>query len=296
MNGIGSGIFFPLTDATVSKLSHPQERNKTFGRYIASWGGSLLVGPLVGGLASTLGSLRDVFLVSTLIGGASVVVVILMLEPDLRNSRIRMDEYAEVPSDLGLKLIPMVVITLLNAFILGILFSIFPGYAASLSIAPIQIGFLFSTYAGVRLIFLLSSEKVARLGIANALWLSTLALSLPLLVLAFARDIVFFELAFALFGLSSGIFLPTIMIMYSRARPRGGVGTAMGVFESMSGAGAMVGPVVGGIVADYYSSSAPYMLSSGVGLVTLPIILLTKERNRKRVNPPGQTTHSELRK
>jgi MFS family permease len=277
ISGAGNGIFFPFVDAAVSKLSHPAERNKVFGRYIASWGSALLVGPIIGGAVGTLVGVRDVFLVSALIGGASIIVVVTLLEPNLRDRTIGRDEFAQVAPERILKLYPIVVITLLNAFIIGILFSIFPGYATSLSLPIFQIGLLFSTYAGVRLIFLFSPGKVARLGITKALLLSMLALALPALVLVFAKDIVSFALAFALFGTSAGIFLPTIMIMYSRAKSKGGVTGAMGVFESMSGAGSMVGPVVGGFVADYFSPIAPYVLCSGVGLATIPIILLMKE-------------------
>jgi MFS family permease len=289
ISGTGIGIFFPFVDAAVSEQTNPSNRNKSFGRYVASWGSALLVGPIIGGTVGTLVGIREVFLASALIGGVSIAVVVLRLQPNMRDRKEDVSEpKTELTQERRFRIYPIVAITLLNAFIIGILFSIFPGYAQSLSLPVYQIGLFSSIYAGVRMFYLFSPGKVASLGISRALLISMLLLSLPTLILAYAKDFVSFALCFALFGSSAGIFLPTIMIMFSRARSKRGITAAMGVFESMSGAGSMIGPVVGGYVATSVSPTAPYFLCCGIGLASIPIILLNNEYTK--VAEPGTTT------
>ena len=288
-SGIGNGLFFPIADAFASEVEVPESREKVLGRYSASWGGSLLVGPLIGASVMSAVGFRNGVLFAALIGFAALMVVVVGLLPGYSTRPLRIGEESPDTHAIRQSVYPLVVITIANQFAYGAIFSLFPVYASGHALGLFEIGSLFSLYALVRLIFFLSSHRIARLGVLKTLGMAIGTLCVPLILVAGVPDYPVFLLAFALIGVSSGLFFPTIINLFAWARADRGMDAQMGFFESFSGIGSLVGSAVGGVVADTVSPSAPYYFSGGVVFLLVPLIFRAR-RIEQPQRPIGERT------
>ncbi len=89
-------------------------------------------------------------------------------------------------------------------------------------------------------------------------------------------------------GLSAGLWPATLAIMSSYA-PQKRLGFCMGVMQAGLTAGGVLGPLVGGLLADFLSMRAAFMCAAaGLTLITFSLIFIIKEP--KRVKPAVQET------
>ena len=277
--GLGSGTFWPIADAFVSEIAVAQPREKVLGRYSASWGAGLLVGPLLGGYVVTYLGYRAGFLVSASIVGLCLAVVVLGIIPHYSGRPIRQEvrpdrvEWGAVASSRPNRLV-VASLAGVNSFVLGMIYVVFPRYAEGLSIAPLQLGVLFSTYAVARLILFLSSHRISMSGIIRSLGLSAGLLVVSGAILGSTSSFFVFLFAFVLLGISAGISIPAIMNLFARTDSGGAMTRTMGVYEAVSGGGIVSGSFTGGAVANYVTPAAPYFLASALTLASLPLILL----------------------
>ncbi len=168
--GLGSGMFWPTTDALVSEVAVSQPREKVLGRYSASWGTGLLVGPLLGGYVVTYFGYRGVFLVSAVTLSMCLATVLLRITPHYSSRPIRKVDRADATgATIGRRpnQVAVAALAVITSFLLGMIYLIFPRYAASLSITSIQLGYLFSAYAVTRLMLFFMSHRVAMVGIVQ---------------------------------------------------------------------------------------------------------------------------------
>jgi MFS family permease len=86
--------------------------------------------------------------------------------------------------------------------------------------------------------------------------------TLGLVLFAVAMNTAVVWLAIAVFGLSNGIFLPSVTSLVSfEADPRSR-GAVMGAFNSASSAGRIVGPALSGPIYFNFGHAAPFVASA----------------------------------
>ena len=112
----------------------------------------------------------------------------------------------------------------------------------------------------------LNERRIIALGLALQIIASILVIG--------AYDYLSVALVVALIGYAAGVQIPSATSMISRIL-RHEVGLSLGVMEAMFGIGWVIGPGVGGFLADYTSwSGAPYIFMGLVSIASLIYFVL----------------------
>ncbi|TDQ04725.1 MDR family MFS transporter [Labedaea rhizosphaerae] len=114
VQGLGAGGLMSLAIAIIADMVSPRERSRYTGYFMAVWGLSSVVGPLVGGLFAGLDTFagidgwRWVFMVNVPIGLLALVVVARFLNLPHRKVEQRVDYWGAVTLTAGL--VPLLVV------------------------------------------------------------------------------------------------------------------------------------------------------------------------------------------
>lgn len=91
-------------------------------------------------------------------------------------------------------------------------------------------------------------------------------------------------------GLSAGLWPATLAIMSSYA-PQKRLGFCMGVMQAGLTAGGVLGPLVGGLLADYLDMRTTFMVAAvALGLITTIMVFVIKEPKRVKTVVPDKKT------
>ena len=105
-------------------------------------------------------------------------------------------------------------------------------------------------------------------------------LAIAQIFIGFAQDVNQLFLGRLLQGGLSG-FLPAAMALIASNTPEEKTGYALGILQSSTAAGTVLGPLFGGLIADFFSFRAVFFVVAGLlGLVGFAIIFFVKEEKR----------------
>lgn len=164
----------------------------------------------------------------------------------------------------------------------GIVTPIFPYYVVELEARAIDLGVLAASFALTR-IFLAGpmgrlSDKTGRKPI---LMFSLVGFAVSNVVYAFAQDIMVMIVARAVEGAFSAGFFPSANAYVSDVTTAENRGTAMGYISMGNMLGFVIGPTVGGVLAQFLGIRIPFIIAAGGTLITfLAIVLFVKEPTR----------------
>ncbi|MBO3755252.1 MAG: MFS transporter, partial [Candidatus Brockarchaeota archaeon] len=190
--------------------------------------------------------------------------------------RIAVDE-ARPSSAQAFLSIYLVVIT--YSIALSLIFCIFPAYASTLGVSAFQIGVLFAILGVARTIAFWQSERIAKIGEERAMTLGLLAQAFSLFCLAFLKGFMYFLALTALLGLGAGILTPLSLSVISKMAPIGKAGLTIGALEAFFGVGWVIGPSIGGFIAESFSAELPYLIFA---LISGLCVILVTLRSRIR--------------
>ena len=114
VQGLGAGGLMSLAIAIIADMVSPRERSRYTGYFMAVWGLSSVVGPLVGGLFAGMDTFagfdgwRWVFLVNVPVGFAALVVVARVLNLPHRKVKQRVDYWGAFTLTAGL--VPLLIV------------------------------------------------------------------------------------------------------------------------------------------------------------------------------------------
>ena len=151
----------------------------------------------------------------------------------------------------------------------GIMLPILPLYANQLGATGIWIGVVFGGYAISRAVFIpiigrYSDRRGRKLFIIIGLFVS----SLVSLTYILANNIPQLIAVRLVHGAFSGMTAPLARAWIGDVAPRGEEGKWMGYFNAAFTAGMATGPLLGGIITDYYSMEFAFAVVGGVSFVT----------------------------
>ena len=135
----------------------------------------------------------------------------------------------------------------------GIVVPLLPVYAHDLGASGFYIGLIFGAFSLSRTVFLpyfgrLSDRKGRKCIILPGLF----AYSLISLALAFSNDVPTLILIRFFHGIASAMLMPVIQAYVGDITPSGREGTVMGIFNMSLFIGLSLGPLLGGVIQDYY--------------------------------------------
>jgi DHA1 family tetracycline resistance protein-like MFS transporter len=278
--GAGSGNM-AVAQAYIADVTTPENRAKGMGLLGAAFGLGFVLGPAIGGAVTFLGGHHDLGLVAA---GCSALAFVLaaakLPEPPARSQaghdRFRLDPafYVDALTDPRLRL------SLALFFVFTFAFANMEATLVLFTERVFQFGIkensLMFTYIGL-LMVLIQGGLVGRLNkrvsekklvLAGALFTAA-----GLLLIAFSRTPPVLYVALALLALGTGITNPANQSMLSKQASPGGVGGVLGVGQSLSTLGRILGPLAGGWLFLNAGLQSPYYLGCGVMLLSFAIAL-----------------------
>jgi multidrug resistance protein len=278
------GANIGVAQAYVADITSPEDRAKGMGMIGAAFGLGFIFGPAIGGGLSHFGPA-----VPFLAAGALAFVNGLMAIRWLAESRPVLTKPVRTQFGFRARFDTLIGFardgrggTLMAVFFL-VTFA-FAALEATFSLwadrrwefTPAQVAYLFA-YIGVLITIVqgvMVGPLVRRLGERRLALVGSAVLSLGLIAIPAAPSIAWLAGALALLALGQGTTMPAISALISRAAPAGEQGRLLGVSQSLSALGRVLGPVWGGIAFARIGIGAPYV--TGGLVVGIALLLLTR--------------------
>jgi len=167
----------------------------------------------------------------------------------------------------------------------GIVIPLFPFYLESLGMAGIELGVLAASFAIARIILAGPMGNVSdRVGRKPILMISLIGFAFSNIVYAFAYDVPVMIAARALEGAVSAGFFPAANAFVSDVTTPKNRGTAMGYLSMGNMVGFVVGPALGGFLAQFLGIRIPFILAGIAALVTMGLLyVLVQEPVKKTI-------------
>lgn len=249
-----AGAIIPTTQAYIADITTPENRARGMGLIGAAFGLGFIFGPAIGGLLSPYGYDKPGLLASAM-AGANFLFALFMLPESLsennRNVTRRWLIHFELLSDRSLR--SSIGTLLLLFFVVTFAFSNMEATFGLLNahryeLSARQTGYLF-TYIGVLLGLVqgaLVGRLVRHLGESLCVSIGIFSMVMGLTLMPFAPDIFSYCGIIALLAFGTGINNPCINSMLSRKLQPDEQGGVMGIAQSMSSLGRILGPIWGG--------------------------------------------------
>ena len=169
----------------------------------------------------------------------------------------------------------------------GIVIPIFPFYIESLGLAGLELGALAASFAIARIFLAGPMGRLSdRVGRRPILIFSLLGFAFSNFVYAFATDVIVMISARALEGAVSAGFFPAANALVSDLTTPKNRGTAMGYLSMGNMVGFVIGPALGGFLAQFLGIRMPFILAGIATLFTMVLLYLLVHTVLRR--PPAR--------
>lgn len=270
VDGLGSAMRSAPTTAYVGDVADGDERGQAIGAYRSSGMLAMAVGPVLGGGLATVGSLALPFLV---LGGVTVVGAVALLWLPPAPGGVDAGFSLPTPAALRRTITPAIAVLGLSGFLAALgtaaLSPIFaPLLGATVDAGPAYVGLAWGLLGlGVALFVPVGgtladeSGRVRTLVAGKLLW-ALVAVGLAVATLPVAPLALLF-----LGGLASGLMGPALGALRYEIAPDGRESTVVGGFGALGAAGAVVGPLAGGWIADLVGLRTTVLVVGALWLV-----------------------------
>jgi len=282
VNGFCLCIYWPSLQAWIADRQTGAGLARNIGSFNLSWTAATLAGPILSGSLYSIYPRLPFFIAAAI----AVVLFFLVFATVQDNSPVSVERVA--PADMVASkwrrrfLYAAWVANFASWFILANARYQFPKLARELNVSPdiigVLLGFLgFALFLGFYLLrrtdrwhftrnFLLGAQVLAMAGI---------------LLIAISKDPTLFALAFLMIGLCCSMTYYSSLYYAVHLLKKKGRGS--GLHESILGGGAVLGPILGGVAAQYAGLRAPYFLCFAVLAAALgaQYLLVRKETSPK---------------
>lgn len=292
--GIGNANI-AVAQAYVSDVTNDETRSKGMGAIFAGFGLGFVLGPAIGGLFTSKW-LSDLFLANNMIYCAQhplqligfvaaffslldlICTAIFLPEPEKRGAagqeRYGQGQHFIIETLQNPRLQPSLAIFFIATFAFAnmeatlVLLTLDKfGYSAQ------QNSFMF-TYVGLLICFV-QGGFIHRLykiyGEKKLVTVGTLLIGIGLLLCPFGSSQVLLYVALAVLAIGSGINTPSNQSMLSKLAPREKMGGVLGVGQSLSTLGRILGPAVGCLAYDHLGMQSPYIIGAVAMVVAFVI-------------------------
>ena len=277
------GANIGVAQAYVADVTLPEDRARGMGMIGAAFGLGFILGPVIGGLLAPYGP-GVPFLAAAGLAGANGLLAIRWLPESRGPGRAaapasqpsflsRMRTLARLRGQGGTGRLLVVFFLLTFAFAgLEATFSLWADRRWRFS--PAEVAYMFA-YLGVVITVVqggLVGPLVRRLGERRLAAVGAAALALGLALLPLAPSLLLLAGALALLAFGQGASSPALSALISRSAPQGEQGRLLGVSQSLSALGRVLGPIWGGLAFSRAGIGAPYF--SGALVVMAALLLL----------------------
>lgn len=289
LGGIGSTMFTVSAVALLVRLAPPTQR----GRVSAAYGSAFLLGniagPVLGGLLAGLG-LRAPFLIY----GAALLVAVVVVYLGIRPDAIRPPSGGSAPPRMSVREAwadPVYKACLTSGFAngwanFGVRVALVPLFVAEvLNAGPAMAGFALAAFAVGNVLVLNHSGRLSdRIGrrplILGGLVIAGVATAFS----GFVTDVWVYLAVMAVAGVGAGMLNPAqqaaVADVVGNERS---AGTVLAGFQMSQDVGAILGPIVVGMVAEHYGYGVAFALTGVVMFASMLVWLGRRETARAAV-------------
>jgi MFS family permease len=245
LTGVAHALFWPSCEVLISINSSMDKRVRNISVFIAAWILGFMVGPIIGKLALNVFDYYTLFQLAAIIMAVGIVPSILLrsygwpaVQKDLEvqaNSVELAREMTTHPTLAG--------VILYYAMTFGVVLAVYPAYMSDASLTNQDVELMFFVFGMSRFVtLLLLVTRISKYGVP-ALTLAVLTTVAGMIISFLSRSILSFAASIALFGLSTSIFYPVSFRLVTMNTPSGHLGSKLGVYNTLFGAGWMAGPI-----------------------------------------------------
>lgn len=277
--GVAHALFWPSAEVLISTNSPQDKRVRGISSFIAAWILGFMVGPLIGKLVLDAFDYIMLFQLAAIVMAAGVVPSVLLhrhgwpaMQKDLERRAGTVQILREMTAHPTLSSV-----ILYYAITFGVVLAVYPAYMSEASLTGQDIEILFFVFGISRFATLMFVPKISNHGVL-ALVLAVSATAIAMLLWFAFVSILSFTIAIALVGLATSIFYPVTFSLVTRNTPSGQIGTKLGVYNTLFGAGWTAGPIVAGLSSDAFGSGTPYFAFFIVGSALAGSIAIIKRR------------------
>ena len=292
LGGAGSVMFTVASMALVVRLAPPESRGRVSGAYASAFLIGNVCGPVVGGLLAGFG-LRIPFLVYA----AALVLAALVVQTQLSHvpAASRPDGSTAPAMDLRDALHD-------SAYRAGLFSSFANGWAtfgvrmatvplfavAALNAGPESAGWALAVFAAANAVALTFSGRLAdSLGRKPMMISGLLVTGTATAAIGFTHELLWFLLATAVAGIGSGLLGPAQQAAMADVigNERSG-GRVLAIFQMTADSGAIIGPVLAGLLADRLGYGWAFGVTGGVLVAAAAGWLMARETFQRKANSP----------
>lgn len=289
-----------VAQAYIADITTAENRAKGMGLVGAAFGLGFVFGPAIGGMCTHYGmALNTIGFVAAAFSLIDLVLTALRLpEPEKRSraghDRFQLDRgfYTRTLTDKSLA-VPLLIFFFstfafsnMEATLVLLTERIFHFNVAQNSWMFLYIGFIMVFVQGGMIGRL--SKKYGEAPLVQA---GTLLVAAGLLLTPATQNIWGLAGALALLAIGSGINNPSNQSILSKLAPPAEVGGVLGVGQSMSTLGRILGPAVGGFLFDRFGTGSPYWFAAGTMVVAFVLAL----RLPRTASEPAETASESTR-
>lgn len=276
VQGVGAAALSTVSITLVARYFDAR-RGSAFGVYNAIKGAGYVISPALGGVLIVHYGFSMIFIVSAAVG-----VVALLLSLFLPRDRAKSKGLDDDDDDLTFKeilgvfkeprLLPVYAVIVINMFMVGILFGFLPVYLDTLGYAPIDSGFVVgaatASYLLVQPLAGYVADKIpVRLTVlagllmaALAIGATTFATGIPLLVTVIVA------------GMGVGTVWTNSDTLVSTLVDQRAMGIGMGASQSFKEFGDMMGPLLIGLITQFFGVRVGFVSCGAIALVLLAML------------------------
>lgn len=283
--GVAHALFWPSSEVLVSiNSSTPDTRVKNISIFIAAWILGFTVGPIIGKMILNAFDFYALFQLSAATMAMAIVPSVLLRSygwPVVQREDVEIVRASSVEVAKEIANHPRLAgVILYYAITFGVVLAVYPAYMsdASLSTEDVELLFFFFGISRFATLLLLVT-RISRYG-DLALALAVSATAVGMIISFSSTSFLSFAVSIALFGLSTSIFYPVSFSLVTMDTPSGHVGSKLGVYNTLFGAGWTAGPIMAGFASDAFGLSSPYLAFFVIGSTFgAAITIFRKHRN-----------------
>jgi len=266
LGGIGMEAFWVTAEIMVTDLSPMEARVRDMGRYGVALVLGTLIGPLIGGLVAESLGYVNLFVISAVVIGISTVQAVVWLVSGNAATETLPPRSFSGYRRIVKQLLPLYVMIVCYGIIWGVITTIFPGYANSIGISAVLIGFLFSAFSVSRIFSYATAYRYSRFGEMKTLFFVSLVIFVGLLTISIFTTYVTLLVGIMLIGIGVGVVFPVTINVVSRNFPNERASAAVASYETVINIGEAVGPYIFGMLTIITTIGRSFLLMSIFGI------------------------------
>lgn len=263
----GIEAFWVTAEIMVTDLAPLEARVREMGRYGVALVLGVLIGPLIGGLVTESFGYVNLFIISAVVIGVSTVQALVWLVSGYRRTETLSFQSFSGSMRILKRLLPLYMMVVCYGIIWGLITAIFPGYANSIGISAVLIGFFFSAFGVARIFSYATAHRYSRFGEMRTLLFVSLVIFVGLITIAIFPTFLTLLVGIMLIGVGVGVVFPVTINIVSRNFPDEQASTAVASYETVINIGGTVGPYIFGMLTVITTIGRSFLLMSIFGIL-----------------------------